>query len=120
VALIVSIIMNLILIWPFKHVGLAIAVGTSAIANGSFLYWGLCRKGIYKPKPGWVKYASKVLLANIIMAALLWGLKGSMTQWLAWHTLHRVGYLLLIIILGAGLYFAALYILGFRKRDFIH
>lgn len=119
-ALAVSLIMNLILIWPFKHVGLALAVGMSAMANGGLLYWGLRKKGIYHPKPGWGKLAVRVVIANLIMAAFLYFLKGDTATWLGWHAWHRAGYLCLLILIAMLLYFAVLYVLGMRKRDFVH
>jgi putative peptidoglycan lipid II flippase len=75
---------------------------------------------VYTPKPGWGKFALKIIASNLVMAALLYWMSGDILQWLGWHAWHRALYLLLVIVLGALLYFAALWLLGFRKRDFMH
>jgi putative peptidoglycan lipid II flippase len=95
-------------------------VGISAIANGSFLYWGLRRKGIYTPKPGRARLFGICFLANLVMGGLLYYLAGPLNQWLVWHAWYRALYLSFIIVLGAMVYFAVLIACGLRKRDFVH
>jgi putative peptidoglycan lipid II flippase len=52
------------------------------------------------------------------MAAVLWGAMGSENWWLhaAWP--QRIAGLLGIVCVGAAVYFATLWLLGFRIRDF--
>ena len=52
------------------------------------------------------------------MAAALWGAMGREDWWLAAAWQYRAGALVGMVLLGAGIYFAALWLLGFRIKDF--
>jgi putative peptidoglycan lipid II flippase len=110
--------MNLALIGPLKHAGLALAIGLGACLNAGLLYYKLRTHRIYQPQPGWPVFAGKLALALAVMAAVLWGAMGSEAWWLgaAWH--FRVSALVGLVLLGAGSYFASLWLLGFRLEDF--
>jgi putative peptidoglycan lipid II flippase len=54
------------------------------------------------------------------MAAVLWIASGSAADWLVAPGAERVVNLALIITLGAAVYFAMLWLLGFRVREFMH
>jgi putative peptidoglycan lipid II flippase len=118
VTLVATQLMNLALIGPLKHAGLALAIGLGACLNAGLLYYKLRTHRIYQPQPGWRVFASKLALALLVMAAVLWGAMGSELWWLgaAWH--YRVAGLIGIVSLGAGSYFASLWLLGFRIEDF--
>ena len=110
--------MNLVLIWPLKHAGLALAIGLGACLNAALLYRGLRRRGIYLPQPGWPVFLFKVLIAIYVMAAVLWLTMGTPPEWLASGALQRALRLAGVVTAGAASYFAALWLLGFRVRDF--
>ena len=110
--------MNLVLIWPLKHAGLALAIGLGACLNAALLYRGLRRRGIYLPQPGWPVFLFKVLIAIYVMAAVLWLTMGTPAEWLASGALQRALQLAWVVTSGAASYFAALWLLGFRVRDF--
>ncbi|MBI3916417.1 MAG: murein biosynthesis integral membrane protein MurJ [Betaproteobacteria bacterium] len=110
--------MNLVLIWPLKHAGLALAIGLGACLNAALLYRGLRRRGIYLPQPGWPVFLFKVLIAIYVMAAVLWLTMGTPPEWLASGALQRALRLTGVVTAGAASYFAALWLLGFRVRDF--
>ncbi|MDP2640884.1 MAG: lipid II flippase MurJ, partial [Betaproteobacteria bacterium] len=57
-------------------------------------------------------------LALLVMAAVLWGATGSENWWLVAAWQRRVAGLIGIVCLGAIAYFATLWLLGFRIRDF--
>ena len=118
ITLVATQLMNLVLVGALKHAGLALAIGLGACLNAGLLFHKLRQHRIYAPQPGWAGFLFKLALALVIMSAVLWGAMGSDTWWLnaAWH--YRVGGLVGIVCLGAGTYFAALWSLGFRIRDF--
>ena len=111
-------VMNLILIWPLKHAGLALAIGLGACFNAALLYRGLRRRGIYQPLPGWPVFLLKILLAIYVMTAVLWLATGSSAEWLASGALERALRLSWVVIAGAATYFGTLWVLGFRLGDF--
>jgi putative peptidoglycan lipid II flippase len=110
--------MNLAFIVPFKHAGLALAIGLGACLNAALLYRGLRRAGVYAPQPGWAGFASKAALAVAAMSALLYFAMGPSAWWLqaAWQ--HKAAATCALVAFGALVYGALLLLLGFRLRDF--
>jgi len=120
VSLVATQLMNLALIWHLRHAGLALAISIGACVNAGILFALLRRRGVYRPEPGWAVFALKLALAVYVMAAVLWMTTGTVTEWLAAPAAERIAWLSWVVPLGAGTYFAALWMLGFRLRDFSH
>lgn len=118
ITLIATQLMNLAFIIPFKHAGLALAIGLGACLNAGLLYYKLRSHEIYQPQPGWLVFFLKILAALTIMGVVLWFSAGSDASWLTDSTMARVGRLSWIIVAGALSYFTALWLLGFRLKDF--
>ena len=70
------------------------------------------------PQPGWAKFLFKLLLAVGVMAAALWFTAGEPALWMAASAPVRALRLTGLVLLGAAIYFAALWLMGFRMRDF--
>ncbi len=107
-----------ILMWRIGHAGLTLATSVGACVNAGLLFWFLRRNGSYQPKAGWLMFLCKLMVALGVLAALLFALSGSPASWLDAGLLHRVGRLGGIIAAGMAVYFATLYVLGFRLADF--
>jgi len=116
IAMVSNMVMNVILVFPLAHAGLALATSLSAFINAGLLFRILRREGVYRPEPGWLKLMLQVLAANAAMAAVLWWGAGDLQQWFAWGGLHRAMQLLLWITVGAAVYFIALLISGVPFR----
>jgi putative peptidoglycan lipid II flippase len=119
VTLLATQVMNLILIWPLKHVGLALAIGLGACLNASLLYRALRRRGIYTPQAGWPVFLLKVIVAVYAMAAVLWVMSGASGEWITAGGAQRVVRLVWVIAAGAASYFAVLWLLGLRASNFV-
>jgi putative peptidoglycan lipid II flippase len=111
-------VMNLLFIQYLAHAGLALAIGLGACLNAGLLLRGLRRIDAYRPEPGWALFGLKILAALALMAGALWWAAGPQDQWLAWQGLDRAWRLAVVCLIGAGVYFAALGLLGFRPKDF--
>ncbi len=118
IALIATQTMNLAFIWPFKHAGLALAIGLGACVNAALLYYKLRQHGIYQPQHGWTAFALKVAAAIVLMAVVLWFAAGNDAAWLGAPAATRVLRLAGIVAAGGAVYFGALWLLGFRAADF--
>lgn len=118
VSLVATQLMNLAFVGWLHHAGLALSIGLAACLNAVLLYRGLRHQGIYHPRPGWLSFALKLLLAMAVMGSVLWWTMGSESAWLHRTLWPRVGYLTALVALGASVYFATLWILGFRLGDF--
>ncbi|MBQ7625819.1 MAG: murein biosynthesis integral membrane protein MurJ [Rhodocyclaceae bacterium] len=100
------------------HAGLALSIGLASLLNASLLARGLLRRGDYTPQTGWRVFLLRIALALLALAAVLvWG-AGDTDAWLAAATRQRVLHLCWLVPAGIGVYFAALFALGFRLRDF--
>jgi putative peptidoglycan lipid II flippase len=119
VALVATQAMNFAFMGLLQHAGLALAIGLGACLNAGLLFYKLRQQGIYSPRPGWTLFALKIVLAIAAMSACLWFAAGSDAAWLAATGLAKVLRLTGVVLLGAATYFAALWLLGFRLRDFV-
>jgi putative peptidoglycan lipid II flippase len=100
--------------------GLALSIGMGACLNALFLYTGLRSRQIYTPHAGWLAFFLKVVAATALMGLAAWYSQAQL-DWAALraHPVLRLGALLLIIGASAVVYFAVLFVLGFRPRDFM-
>ena len=112
-------LMNLALIGPLKHAGLALAIGIGACINAGLLYYHLRKADIYKPQPGWMLFMTKLLLAVVAMTLALLYAMGENTMWLDYAVYSKLLHLTGLVLLGAAVYFGVLWILGIRIKDFM-
>ncbi len=118
VTLLTTQILNWLFIGPLAHAGLALATAIGACLNAGLLYYGLRKRAIHQPQPGWGRFLAKVLAAVSLMAGVLWFAAGEPQRWMQATASFRVLWLMGVVALGAGVYFAALWLMGFRLRDF--
>ncbi len=118
ITLILTQVMNLIFIGPFKHAGLSLSIGLGACLNASLLYWQLRKQKIFQPQPGWAIFLTKLVIGVIAMSAVLLGLLWVMPDWDVGGMAYRLLRLSAVVVAGASAYFAMLALLGFKVRDF--
>ena len=118
VTLVATQAMNLAFIGPLRHAGLALAIGLGACLNAGLLYVNLRKADIYVPQPGWAAFLLKVGATVAVMAAVLWLAAGDAAWWLAAPWQRKLPAIAGVVALGAGVYGAGLFALGFRLRDF--
>ncbi len=111
--------LNFALVGPLKHAGLALAIAIGACLNAVLLYRGLRTREIYQPQPGWGRFLAKVAVAVALMAAALLIATGPQGWWTSADWRLRAAALAGLVGLGAVVYFATLWALGFRVRDFV-
>jgi putative peptidoglycan lipid II flippase len=111
-------LMNLAFIGPLAHAGLALSIGLAACLNASLLYLGLRRRGVYAPQPGWLRFSCQMGTALVVMGGVLWFAGGDAATWFERSGPMRVLWLTAIVTGGAASYFAVLFALGLRPRDF--
>ncbi|MDC9596169.1 murein biosynthesis integral membrane protein MurJ [Xenorhabdus anantnagensis] len=118
--LILTQLMNLVFIGPLQHAGLALSIGLAACFNASMLYWQLRKREIFKPLAGWGVFLLKLVVAIAVMVGVLLAMLWVMPAWEQGNMALRLLRLMGVVIAGAGSYFAALALMGFRLRDFAH
>ena len=118
VTVLVSQALALLLMWPLGHAGLTLATSLGACLNAALLLTFLLRRGDYRPRPGWLAFLSRLVIALGVLAAVLVWLAGPAAAWTAASLWTRVGHLALVIGGGGLAYFGTLALLGFRFADF--
>ena len=116
VAMVANMVLNLILVFPLEHAGLALATSLSSYLNAFMLYRALRKDGVMKPQPGWGGFLVKMLLANGLMVVFLYTLMGPYEQWLLWSTAERSWRLAGLVCGGGALYLGVLLLAGLRPR----
>ncbi|GAA4407292.1 murein biosynthesis integral membrane protein MurJ [Quisquiliibacterium transsilvanicum] len=117
--LVVTQLLNLVLVPVIAHAGLALSISLGAWANAGLLLAGLRRRGLYRPRAGWLRLSVQVGAATLAMAAML-AATVPRFDWIAMHAtpLLRIGAALGLVALGAALYLAVLLLAGIRPRQF--
>lgn len=118
IAMFANMVMNLALIVPLAHAGLALATALSAFLNAGLLGLGLHRQGVLRFQPGWGRYAVQVVGGCLLMGAGLWWLSPDWHTWVTWSAPHRAGMLMALVVGGVAIYFGWLALSGIRLRDF--
>lgn len=115
VSLVANLVLNLILIRYFAHVGLAIATAIAAWLNVALLYWGLYRRKHFVVERSTLVGIMRHLFASAVMvAALVWA-DTLYLPYFAEDGIARVAALAAVVTAGAGIYFTILAPLGGLK-----
>lgn len=121
VTLLVTQVLNLfffLFVESLQHAGLALSISLGACLNSGILYYLLRKYQIYQPQPGWLKFFTKLFAALILLGLTLWFGMGTEQSWLVRTGWTRIIHLSWLIAAGIAVYFATLWVLGFRLRDF--
>lgn len=113
-----SLLFAVVLMQPLGHAGLTLATSMGAIVNAALLFWLLHRRKIFVARPGWFAFACRLAVALGVLTAILYALAGPAEYWLQASLWAKAGRLAGVIAAGAAGYFGALFLLGFRLRDF--
>lgn len=116
IALTSNMVLNLLLIGPFAHVGLAAATSISAFINSGLLYWYLTKQGVFTPLKGWGKLLIQVALANTVLVAAILLINPDLSDWLLFSGGQRMAWLLGLVASVIALYFVTLMVLGLNPK----
>lgn len=119
-AMVANMVLNLILVWPLDHTGLALATSMSALLNAGLLLRGLRKADVFKPAAGWLVYGFRLIMANVAMGAVLVWLCADPEQWLNWGVWTRMENIVVLVVSGMLSYAMVLLMMGMRIRHFRH
>jgi putative peptidoglycan lipid II flippase len=108
--------LNLLLIFPLKHAGLALATSLSAYLNAGLLLLGLVRRDVYRPDRKLWRVLVQTALACVVLATVIGFGAPDVQGWIDAGLWRRIGMLVAWIGIGAAAYFVSLYIFGLRPR----
>jgi putative peptidoglycan lipid II flippase len=118
--LIITQVLNLALVPWLAHAGLALSIGLGAMLNALWLLLGLLRRGSFRPRPGWARFALQVLLACAALGLYLYGCAVG----LDWTGLRsqpglRIGLMAAVMAGAALVYLGLLRALGMGFRQLL-
>ena len=119
IAMVTNMVLNIILMIHYAHVGLALATSISAILNAGLLYIGLRKADVYQPDAGWGKFISKLLLPNGGLLLLLFWLTPDSLVWLDGTVWQRFGILFGLIAGAMAVYFTLLTLVGINIKTML-
>jgi len=119
IAMATNMVLNIILMIQYAHVGLALATSISAVLNASLLYIGLRKSDVYRPDVGWGRFMLKLLLPNSLLLLLLFWFTPEISQWVEGSVWQRATMLFSLIAGAMALYFTALSIVGIKIKSLL-
>ncbi len=117
IAMFANIFLNLALVVPLAHAGLALATSLSACLQAYLLFRILKRDEVYQASAGWSLFLLKVVTGIALMGALVAFGAGDITAWFDWSLMQRLINLSIWIVAGIVSYFVVMFVCGIRLRD---
>ena len=105
-SLIANSLLSAILMWPFGHVGIALATAIAAWLNAGSLWWLLHRRGLFPLDPGFRKRVPRIVVSSALLGLALGGAAHGMGDILAGPPAHRMAGLAVLVLGGLGVYVA--------------
>ena len=120
IAMVANMGLNLIFIWHFKHVGLAIATTISAFLNAALLYAGLSKLGLINfYNRDNALFLFRMILATLVMTSLIYYFNPPIDWWLQIDSVARVVRMISICLLGVFSYFLVLALSGLNLKSLL-
>lgn len=116
IAMVANMVFNLLLVWHYRHVGLALATAASAWLNAGMLWRGLRRDDVYQPSALWRFLLPRLGVAVVLMAAVIYWASSQTHIWFIGAAYERGLALMLLVLVGGATYVGALLLFGVRLR----
>ena len=115
-AMLVSLGLDVVLVFPLAHAGLALATSLGAFFNAALLLYQLLKKNIYRPVKGWWVFSLRILLASAAMSMVLYYFVDA-NWWNQWHSGDRIINLFKWVLIGLLTYIVTLVLTGLKLLD---
>lgn len=109
--LLVNFVLNLILMGPLQHVGLALATTIAGWLNVGLMAYTLHKRGIFAPDMALTQRLPRIALSAALMSLALWGAHLVTGHWLDAPFFQRASVLLGYVLCGALIYFISAFTL---------
>jgi len=117
IVLVATVVLNFVLIPPFKIAGLAAAIAICSWLNCLMLYTVLHRRGHFRIE-GWLaNRIARQLLAGALMVAAVYAIKMAIPGWFTGSAGHRLVGVIALVGGGMAVYFPAAWFLGGMDKE---
>jgi len=120
IAMVTNMVFNLLLFFPLKHVGLALATSISAIVNATLLFSSLKKAGVFVADGRWVSWFSKLLFANLVLVGFISYLMAPIDSWQQWDVFQRAWHMVVLVLGSIAIYALSLLIVRVKLSDLRH
>jgi putative peptidoglycan lipid II flippase len=117
-AVAINILLNVALIFPLKHAGLALSTTLSSFVNAGLLFYFLLKNKLYRSSIVWRNFLSKLLLASIGMWIVLQAFTPAVQFWLTANLFRSIEWLLGLMLFSFFSYLLILFLLKMRPHEF--
>ncbi len=111
-ALVVNVVLNLLLMGPLAHVGIALATSIAAWINAGLLAWMLHRANRLRTDTRLRRKLPRITLAALVMAGAVWAVVLALPDAPGWAEPARFAFLAALVVGGMGLYGALALVCG--------
>ena len=112
----INLVLNLALMGPLQHVGIALATAVSAWINAGLLAWMLHRRGHFAVDARLKRALPRTLLASAAMAGFLWLALDALADIASADTARAVAVLAALVALGLAVFAGAAICFGAARR----
>ena len=116
-SMLLNIMLNLLLIQPLAHMGLALATTIAAYFQTITMWYVLKRKRISQTHYRWLPFSGLLLISNILLAIGLMVMVQNSEQWYQWTSTKRFGVLTMVMTVCMMIYIVSGRLCGLRKKD---
>ncbi|WP_417538189.1 murein biosynthesis integral membrane protein MurJ [Marinomonas sp.] len=120
IAMVSNMVLNLILVWPLGHVGLALATSLSAGLNAFLLWRGLYKQQHHVFSVQWGRLLRILISATFALGVCLYLFLIQGWQWTQMADVTRAGYTLFVVVTGVFVYVAVAAVAGLRPSILKH
>ena len=118
IALVVNVVLNIALMIPFKHVGLALATAISAWLNVALLCGGLMRRGHFHFDRQALGRLVRYIICSLLMGALVWYVSTLVAPLISGSFPDKVAGMAILVVSGIAAYILLAFLTGaVRKED---
>ncbi len=119
VAMVTNTVLNILLIWPLAHAGIALSTSLAALVNAGCLFYFIRQHDLYRPREGWKLFSLRIASANLVLGLWLWFGSGELQTWITQSALWRLEHLSFLLVTAVLIYFAALWLSGIRLHHLL-
>ncbi len=111
-SVVLNLVLNLLLIGSFKHVGLAIATSIAAWANALVLAYILSKRGLFVMSKGLVHFMGRMVLTILLALPMLYGIKFWLDPVVSYSGFWKAIFIMVAALVGIGLFGVCAWLTG--------